>query len=618
MFKKPLSNLKTSAPLRSSVRRKLKQHVIATYNISPEIGDILVPEGLMSRRFATNTNEQGVAYWSPDGDPLWFSLAKDGDELIPTVYTLWKKYDLLPCITTPAAVIPVLMGGADLMIPGVVQIPSSQTLVPPQLVAIAQYIKDCPTTCGPPLAVGRLAVDLGKLKAGGKGKAVHLLHSWKDCLFNVGSKVDPPGVVEVQEVGGSKEGAEGQAAETVITGEQDEPSAEAQEVGGTDFGEGNPDPPADPAPRHLVQQPRPAPQLPKEEVSTILRNAILQAIRGTLKSLPTSSFPVPAGTFYSSYILPYRPAFVRRPVPEPDDSSVPPRNDSGTSEYPLIDIKHSTYKSLAAFLKVLDKQGILTIKDMKPEPLVMSVAASHSEVLSHTPYVSLRDIQLKEEKREKREEEEKAKVQEMEIKELWKPHAPSGSARFFSEGGFDSSALYTYAELKATVIKYITARQLVNAHDQSYVNVSQDEVLLNIVAGKNDSDESLEFLKREEVVQKLSEKMQNWYEIRAEGREPLLRKGQLKPVSIVAKTRQGRRANTLVSGFEPFLLEAEEMAEELRRICAGSTGVSSLPGKAVRSEVLVQGKQIKAVTDFLLSRGVPKKWIETADLTVKK
>ncbi|KAI6118492.1 hypothetical protein EDD16DRAFT_1480968 [Pisolithus croceorrhizus] len=589
MFKKPLSNLKTSAPLRSSDRRKLKQRVIATYNISPEIGDILVPEGLMSRRFATNTNEQGVAYWSPDGDPLWFSLAKDGDELIPTVYTLWKKYDLLPCITTPAAVIPVLMGGADLMIPGVVQIPSSQTLVPPQLVAIAQYIKDCPTTFGAPLAVGRLAVDLGKLKAGGKGKAVHLLHSWKDCLFNVGSKVDPPGVVEVQEVGGSKEGAEGQAAETVIAGEQDEPSAEVQEVGGTDFGEGNPDPPADPAPRHLVQQP---------QVSTILRNAVLQAIRGTLKSLPTSSFPVPAGTFYSSYILPYRPA--------------------GTSEYPLIDIKHSTYKSLAAFLKVLDKQGILTIKDMKPEPLVMSVAASHSEVLSHTPYVSLRDIQLKEEKREKREEEEKAKVQEMEIKELWKPHAPSGSGRFFSEGGFDSSALYTYAELKATVIKYITARQLVNAHDQSYVNVSQDEVLLNIVAGKNDSDESLEFLKREEVVQKLSEKMQNWYEIRAEGREPLLRKGQLKPVSIVAKTRQGRRANTLVSGFEPFLLEAEEMAEELRRICAGSTGVSSLPGKAVRSEVLVQGKQIKAVTDFLLSRGVPKKWIETADLTVKK
>ncbi|KAI6042419.1 hypothetical protein EDC04DRAFT_2660837, partial [Pisolithus marmoratus] len=102
-------------------------------------------------------------HWSPDGDPLWFSHGKGSDDLIPAVYTLWKKYDLLSCITTPASVIPVLVGGADLMIPGVVQIPSSQTVVLPQLVAIAQYITDSPITRGPPLAVGRLAADLDKL-----------------------------------------------------------------------------------------------------------------------------------------------------------------------------------------------------------------------------------------------------------------------------------------------------------------------------------------------------------------------------------------------------------------------------------------------------------------------
>ncbi|KIN93949.1 hypothetical protein M404DRAFT_1008652 [Pisolithus tinctorius Marx 270] len=615
MFKKPLSNLKTSAPLRSSDRRKLRQRVIAAYNVSPEIGDVLVPEGLLSQKFTTNMNEQGVAYWSPDGDPLWFSLGKGADELIPTVYTLWKKYDLLPCITTPASVIPVLVGGADLMIPGVVQIPSSQTVVPPQLVAIAKYTSDSPTTRGPPLAIGVLAADLDKLKAGGKGKAVHLLHSWKDHLFAIGSKADPPGVVEIQETGERNEGKEGKTAETDVV-EQDKPGAEVQEAEGTE--EGNAGPPVESTPGHSVQQRRPAPQLSKEEVSTILRNAVLQAIHSTLKSLPTSSFPIPAGTFYSSHILPHRPAFVRRLVPETDNPPTASGDDGGTSEYPLIDIKHSTYKSLAAFLKILDKQGILTIKDMKPEPLVMSVSASHAEVLSHTPYVSLRDVQLKGEKREKREEEERARVHEMDIKELWKPHAASGSERFFSEGGFDSSAMYTHAELKATVIKYITDHQLTNAYDQSYVNVSQDEVLLSTLARKNESGESLEFLKREEVVQRLSEKMQNWYEIRAEGRDPLLRKGQLKPISVVAKTRQGRRANTLISGFESFLLEAEEMAEELRRICAGATGVSPLPGKPVRSEVLVQGKQTKAVVEFLLSRGVPKKWIETADLTGKK
>ncbi|KAI6020589.1 hypothetical protein EDC04DRAFT_2737125, partial [Pisolithus marmoratus] len=73
-----------------------------------------------------------------------FSHGKGAGDLIPTVRLL--------CITTPASVIPVLVGGADLMIPGVVQIPSSETVVLPQLVAIAQYITDSPITRGPPLA----------------------------------------------------------------------------------------------------------------------------------------------------------------------------------------------------------------------------------------------------------------------------------------------------------------------------------------------------------------------------------------------------------------------------------------------------------------------------------
>jgi translation initiation factor 2D len=34
------------------------------------------------------------------------------------VYTLWKHPTLLPVLTTPAPVIPVLVGGADLMVPG--------------------------------------------------------------------------------------------------------------------------------------------------------------------------------------------------------------------------------------------------------------------------------------------------------------------------------------------------------------------------------------------------------------------------------------------------------------------------------------------------------------------
>jgi Translation initiation factor 1 (eIF-1/SUI1) and related proteins len=50
------------------------------------------------------------------------------------------------------------------------------------------------------------------------------------------------------------------------------------------------------------------------------------------------------------------------------------------------------------------------------------------------------------------------------------------------------------------------------------------------------------------------------------------RKGALKPVHVAVKVRQGRKASTLVTGFEPFLVVgADEMAEELRKVCASAT-----------------------------------------------
>lgn len=45
-----------------------------------------------------------------------------------------------------------------------------------------------------------------------------------------------------------------------------------------------------------------------------------------------------------------------------------------------------------------------------------------------------------------------------------------------------------------------------------------------------------------------------------------------------------------------------------------------MPGKPANPEleVLVQGKQAKAVIEYLTGRGIPKKWIEIVDLSGKK
>lgn len=139
MFKRPLSQLKTSAPLRASDRRKLKQRVISMFSVNPEDGDTLVPDGILMAKFFSYAKEPGVRllimlvlfeiraissqilYLEPgNGNPLWFTIGKGSDDLIPSVYTLWKLQNssLLPSVLTPAAVIPILVGGADLMIPG--------------------------------------------------------------------------------------------------------------------------------------------------------------------------------------------------------------------------------------------------------------------------------------------------------------------------------------------------------------------------------------------------------------------------------------------------------------------------------------------------------------------
>lgn len=63
-----------------------------------------------------------------------------------------------------------------------------------------------------------------------------------------------------------------------------------------------------------------------------------------------------------------------------------------------------------------------------------------------------------------------------------------------------------------------------------------------------------------------------------------------------------------------YYLLLEFVVFERDRSCA----VSPMPGKGAGLKVLVQGRQIKAATDFLLSKGVPKKWIEVTETPEKK
>lgn len=80
------------------------------------------------------------------------------------------------------------------------------------LVSVAQFARDAR---GPPLAVGRMVVDADKIDNGvTKGKAVLVLHTWKDHLWALGSKGEPPDALPVANeatggAGDEKDGGDG-------------------------------------------------------------------------------------------------------------------------------------------------------------------------------------------------------------------------------------------------------------------------------------------------------------------------------------------------------------------------------------------------------------------------
>ncbi|KAI0320053.1 hypothetical protein OF83DRAFT_1162631 [Amylostereum chailletii] len=597
MFKNPPSNTKTFAPLRSSDRRKLRQRVIQEFGLEQGEGDLLVPEGLLTMKISTYQGHPGVLYLSVEGDPLWFTIGKHSDELIPTS----MRPTLLPILSTPSAVIPDLLGGTDLTISAVVQRPTS--LQANSLVCVVQYERDAR---GPPLAVGRLFVDAERISEGAldEGKAVTVFHTWKDHLWMMGSKPDLPESTPL--VAGETNVVDEPSDEDGIPGKSTSPGASPQLNIDNDNVEYGHSLRLDSVTSESEDAEDPEEKLTPEDISSILRSSLLQGLKTSAASLPSSALPMPASTFYSTHILPARPVWV-------------------TSATSPADIKHSAFKSLAAFLKQSEKQGLIRVKEARGDVVVVTVNPTHKDVLAHEVYNTVGELENRrkkaKEEEEKRGKEGEAKGKVLSIVELWEPHATT--VRFFEEAHLDTSALYTSSELKGALNAYISAHDLVNPAEQQYINVGSDEVLCSALylSTSEIAVTPPEFAKRDELLGVLCSRMQPWYRMQLGKREPETkldierRMGQLKPISVVV--RRGRKASTFITGFEPFLLESGTIADALGARCASSTAISPAPGRAAGEKIMVRGKHIKAVVEFLEEMGIPKNWIQ-ANMTEEK
>ena len=288
-----------------------------------------------------------------------------------------------------------------------------------QLVSIRRYSKiDGKHALSPPLAVGKLALPSDSLRGAAKtekGKAVLVLHTWKDHLWELGSKLDIPNdsPITVQEESSAEQ--DGPALEATDVNVDKGDGLKTEEVTGTE-----------------ESKPRASLSYSAEQVSDLLYQSLIQAIATSLSALPSSSFPITATVLYTTHILPSRPGFPSRVIPP---AGGPTADDDREIPHVLTDItiKTSNHKSLTAFLKVAEKQGLLALKapqkhSQQNDMLVMSVNKEHPAVIGHKRFVTVKDLEQSAAKKAAREEQAAAKSTQFEIKELYKPHMHSVEA----------------------------------------------------------------------------------------------------------------------------------------------------------------------------------------------
>ncbi|XP_022364459.1 eukaryotic translation initiation factor 2D isoform X4 [Enhydra lutris kenyoni] len=177
--------VKSNTAIKGSDRRKLRADVAAAF---PTLGtdqvSALVPgkEELNIVKLYAHRGD-AVTVYVCGGNPILFELEKN---LYPTVYTLWSYPDLLPTFTTWPLVLEKLVGGADLMLPGLVVPPAGLPQVQKgDLCAIALVGNRAP------VAVGVAAMSTAEMLTSGlKGRGFSVLHTCQDHLCPEGRQLD--------------------------------------------------------------------------------------------------------------------------------------------------------------------------------------------------------------------------------------------------------------------------------------------------------------------------------------------------------------------------------------------------------------------------------------------
>ncbi|KAL9097680.1 MAG: hypothetical protein Q9165_000006 [Trypethelium subeluteriae] len=647
MFKKK-PNIKPLAPLRSSDRRHIADQLIRDLDLevpivqhaSAEIKatavaehsslrNTLLPENTQSARFSTTHGPDlkkisGTIYvGTHSGDEqriLWVNFE---GKLYPTgqarVYTLWKNPGLLPLLHTPGFVVQKLQGGADLMTPGLAGPPFPSKATKDSLVAIASI--DSPSV---PMAVGTCEIDISRLGSveGQKGHAVRTVHWCGDEIWawstngragstapehldgwdeHVANKSDLAQRVEGLDLG-EEDGDEGGVSLGNVDRPEDHSSVKNEHVDGED------------APQNELFEQVNTPELTTKDIDEAFYKAFLYGIHHYKETNKGQSnfglqFPLSQSFVMSNLVQPFLPIH-------------------SSEQATIIQIKKTSWKNIKKFMKHLDKQKIVKTKDRDGnEVVILDIDFDDREVLEFVPYklpkketVAGTSLGRGGKATAEIDAGDDSVGQTIQVLTLYRPKEKA-TPIFGAKPS--SKSLFSTADIRSAVTKYIESENLISPTNKRLVELNP--VLAN---GLFDGSSALDSevlakgtIPRDALIDRLITSCTPHHAILRNNQDDSTakpRSGIAPKVKITLETRSGNKTVTKISGMESFFISPQPLAEELKKVCAGSSSVEKLVGsspKEDKKEIMVQGPQKDAVIKTLERRGVRSQWIEVLDKT---
>ncbi|KAM7411680.1 hypothetical protein PAMA_021591 [Pampus argenteus] len=579
MFAKTF-RVKSNTVIKGSDRRKLKADISSAFPaLSADELSELVPnkEELNVVKIYAHKGD-AVTLYVLHKNPLFFELDK---RLYPTVYMLWRYPAALPTFRTWPPVIQKLVGGADLMLPGVV--------VPPSGLPDVKRGDCCAVTVvnnRAPVAVGTAAVSSAEMASlGMKGRGVSVLHTYMDNLWAFGDKSGPPTLLheesEEQGLNGEEYEIDEEKEEVIecVKGEEspgklvideacsiiEELHLTEQEEDKVEKGNGQEEEGEDDQKR------------PQEVMDALLLQCFLHALKSKVKK---SELPLLTSTFLRNHMFSCCP--------------------SGKQ----LDIKKSSYKKLSKFLQAMQQQHrLVRVKELtKGVESIVEVDWKNPELRSFTAHEES-DV-------------EAAPVQDAGEGET--PYCPpeittlySVSARLeplFLDANKRKGTILQPAEVRGIVTEYVKKNELVDEINKNYVTINP--TLCDCLLEKSEYQE-VESLKWDDLFSRTLGRMQECYQVVFPGQAPITKKGHIEPIDISVASRGSNKKVTVIKNLEAYGLDPSVVATVLQHRVQASSVLQPVPGSKDKVLVQIQGNQIQKVGNLLLDHyQIPRKYIQ--------